>query len=161
MTRGDRLLVSHVLGAALVRAPGAPGADLARALIDVHARADGDRDARAMDSRTPPSVAAILAAVSRASGVGVREMLGMRRRDTFVKARQMAAYLACRLTALSLPQIGRALDRDHTTVMHSDARVSARLAAGCAGTAALERAALAALGAGEDSRVTGSGGRAA
>jgi chromosomal replication initiator protein len=37
-----------------------------------------------------------------------------------VKARQIAIYLAKKLTSLSLPEVGRRFGgRDHTTILHS------------------------------------------
>jgi len=153
VTPGARARTAGCLAAALERAPGAPGADLARALLAVHARAVGAEDiAPAAPVAAPPparpSAARIVAAVSSASGVPVVDILGARRRRDILHARQMAAHLAVRLTGISLPRIGRALDRDHTTVAHSDRRVAARLASGCAATRALETAALAVLGEG-------------
>lgn len=43
-----------------------------------------------------------------------------------VKARQAAMYISRRLTRRSLPEIGRRMgNRDHTTVLHSDKKITA------------------------------------
>ena len=52
-------------------------------------------------------------------GSSLAEMRGARRRNTEVKPRQVAMYLAHRLTGQSLPAIGRYFNKDHTTVLHA------------------------------------------
>lgn len=49
----------------------------------------------------------------------IEELRSPRRARKYVEARQEAAYLLCRLTSLSYPAIGRILDRDHTSIIHS------------------------------------------
>lgn len=61
----------------------------------------------------------ILARLSKATGVSQREIMSPRRAKHISFARQAVAYWACRLTKLSLPEIGRRLDIDHTTVIHA------------------------------------------
>ncbi|MEM0937532.1 MAG: chromosomal replication initiator protein DnaA [Pseudomonadota bacterium] len=52
------------------------------------------------------------------------DMVGPKRHRTVARPRQMAMYLAKRLTSRSLPEIGRRFGgRDHTTVMHAVKRV--------------------------------------
>lgn len=52
-------------------------------------------------------------------GVSRAELVGQRRTQQFVLARQFVAYWASRLTQHSLPMIGRLLGgRDHTTIIH-------------------------------------------
>ena len=47
-------------------------------------------------------------------------MLSQRRSRPLARPRQIAMYLAKRLTTRSLPEIGRKFaDRDHTTVIHA------------------------------------------
>jgi len=46
------------------------------------------------------------------------DLMSMRRSRELVFARQAIVYWACRRTTLSLPQIGKRLDRDHTTILH-------------------------------------------
>lgn len=43
------------------------------------------------------------------------------RQRQFSLARQFLMYWACRRTTLSLPQIGRLMRRDHTTILHGKA----------------------------------------
>ena len=47
------------------------------------------------------------------------------RSHTVVEARQIAMYLCRELTDLSLPKIGQAFGRDHTTVMHANKKITA------------------------------------
>lgn len=74
---------------------------------------------------TPPppagahSITAIQAAVATVMGTTVTEMLSDRRTAGAVTARQLAMWLARWWTPASLPRIGRAFGRDHTTVMHA------------------------------------------
>lgn len=79
-------------------------------------------------SKAVPTVQAIAAQVATHYGVEIRELLGQRRPSgPLLRARQVAAYLAAELTAKSLPEIGRALDRDHTSILHSRRRVADQL----------------------------------
>jgi chromosomal replication initiator protein len=58
--------------------------------------------------------------------IRVAEMSSARRSRNIARPRQVAMYLAKQLTSKSLPDIGRHFgDRDHTTVMHAVARVTA------------------------------------
>lgn len=47
------------------------------------------------------------------------ELMSKRRERSIARPRQVAMYLAKVLTTKSLPDIGRAFDRDHTTVIHA------------------------------------------
>ena len=72
-----------------------------------------------------PSIAAIQAAVCLEFGISPGEMASDRRGQRVARPRQVAMYLAKRLTLLSFPNIGRGFaNRDHTTVMHAVARVT-------------------------------------
>ena len=51
--------------------------------------------------------------------IRVAEMNSKRRDRPVARPRQIAMYLAKELTTKSLPDIGRAFDRDHTTVIHA------------------------------------------
>lgn len=58
--------------------------------------------------------------VAGAYGLDLRMLTSRRRSQKLVRARQIAMYLACDLLpGCSLPQIGRAFGRDHTTVIHA------------------------------------------
>lgn len=66
----------------------------------------------------------ILRAVSQATGISVIDIISVRRTRAVTMARFMAYWLARRLTARSLPGIGRLIgDRDHTTVLHGCRRI--------------------------------------
>jgi len=62
------------------------------------------------------SVREIVEAVSNWSGVPASELVSARRRRDVTRWRDIIYVLAHELTYQSLVQIGRALDRDHTTV---------------------------------------------
>ncbi len=58
--------------------------------------------------------------VSNYFNIGLSEMLSQRRSRPLARPRQIAMYLAKKLTARSLPEIGRRFaNRDHTTVIHA------------------------------------------
>ena len=61
----------------------------------------------------------IFQTVSSALGVSVEEIKGRRRTREIAAARHAVTYLLKKLTDLSLIDIGRALDRDHATVINS------------------------------------------
>lgn len=62
----------------------------------------------------------ILRVISRHYGVSRSDILSERRNRSIVLPRQVGMYLAKRLTARSLPEIGRRFGgRDHTTVLHA------------------------------------------
>lgn len=61
----------------------------------------------------------IFRTVSNALGVPVEEIKGRRRTHEIAAARHACTYLLKKLTDLSLIDIGRALDRDHATVINS------------------------------------------
>jgi chromosomal replication initiator protein len=62
----------------------------------------------------------ILKVVGRHYNVGKAELLSPRRARTVVVPRQVGMYLAKKLTARSLPEIGRRFGgRDHSTVLHA------------------------------------------
>ena len=57
--------------------------------------------------------------VAERYNIRVSEMTSKRRERSVARPRQIAMYLAKNLTTKSLPDIGRAFDRDHTTVIHA------------------------------------------
>lgn len=57
--------------------------------------------------------------VQSAFGVTHEEILGPCRKRHFVRARQMVCLLLRQHASFSLPEIGRVLKRDHTTVLHN------------------------------------------
>ena len=102
-------------------------------------------EAGAVAALTPkprPLVAEIQAAVCHVFEIDLIEMRSARRSLVVARPRQVAMYLAKKLTLRSLPEIGRMFgDRDHSTVIHavrriadlmqSDAELSANIAASC------------------------------
>jgi chromosomal replication initiator protein len=77
-----------------------------------------------------PHVAEIQRAVCDAYHLGMIDMKCARRTANLVRPRQIAMYLAKRLTLRSYPEIGRAFGgRDHTTVLHAFHKIDHLLAA--------------------------------
>ena len=66
-----------------------------------------------------PSVTAIQEAVSSVLGVPREALLSKQRTPRVTRARQLAMFLTRELTSLSLAQIAREFERDHSTVLHS------------------------------------------
>jgi chromosomal replication initiator protein len=82
---------------------------------------------RAFDRRV--TIQEIQKKVSEHWNIRVTEMSSARRSRNIARPRQVAMYLAKQLTSKSLPDIGRHFgDRDHTTVMHAVARITALIA---------------------------------
>ncbi|HEY8467554.1 MAG TPA: chromosomal replication initiator protein DnaA [Solirubrobacterales bacterium] len=81
-------------------------------------------------SITAPSVQAIQDAVCSVLGISREELLSPRRTPRVARARQLAMYLCRELTPLSLAQIAREFDRDHSTVLHAIRAVESRLEPG-------------------------------
>lgn len=73
-----------------------------------------------------PSVRDIQKAVVAHYPVGRTDLISARRTADVVRPRQVAMYLAKKLTLRSLPEIGRAFGgRDHTTVLHAVRKIGA------------------------------------
>lgn len=71
-----------------------------------------------------PKIAAIQHIVAERFDVTVVDLISPRRTANVVRPRQIAIYLAKRLTPKSLPEIGRRFgDRDHTTILHATRRI--------------------------------------
>ncbi|MDQ3758679.1 MAG: hypothetical protein M3331_01860, partial [Actinomycetota bacterium] len=66
-----------------------------------------------------PSVAAIQDAVAAVAGISRADLLSAKRKPAIARARHLAMFLARDLTPLSLVQIAREFDRDHSTVIHA------------------------------------------
>jgi len=78
---------------------------------------------------TYPSIAAIQAAVCAHFRVTHLDLLSRRRGRAISRPRQVGMWLARHTTPLSLPEIGREFQRDHTTVMHAVDRIDREIAA--------------------------------
>ncbi len=87
----------------------------------------------------------VLQAVAAHYRLSVAELASRRRTKAVALARQMAMYVARELSDASLGQIGSALGRDHSTVVHGCAKIAKQLAQDAALSADFEaiRAALA------------------
>ncbi|WP_428307312.1 helix-turn-helix domain-containing protein [Lacipirellula sp.] len=70
----------------------------------------------------------IIAVTARYFSITQAALTGPARRASLVEARNIAVYLARRLTSLSYADIGRGLGgRDHTTIMHAERRLAERI----------------------------------
>lgn len=90
---------------------------------------DGLVGADEMPTARPPRITMIIGAVAGYYRISRTELLSARRARAVVRPRQLAMWLAVRLTRASLPEIGRRFgNRDHTTVIHARQATDARLA---------------------------------
>lgn len=64
------------------------------------------------------SYATVERRICKALGLSRKELLATRHHKDLVFARQAVMYWSTRMTKLSLPQIGKLMGRDHTTVLH-------------------------------------------
>ena len=81
-------------------------------------------------------------------GVKRLDMVSQRRTAKVVRPRHIAVYLAREMTVRTLPEIGRAFGgRDHTTIMHAVAKITALIESFDAATIEAITATRAALGA--------------
>jgi chromosomal replication initiator protein len=87
------------------------------------------KDALSADEEQPPvRVETIQKVVAQKYSLEVRDMKGQQRTDSIAFPRQLAMYLACKLTAMSLKQIGEAFGgKDHTTVLHGKKKIELML----------------------------------
>lgn len=69
----------------------------------------------------------IIEVVAEHFKIPVSDLLGKKRNKEIVMPRQVAMYLAREMGGMSYPDIGRAFDRDYTTVIHSYEKVKAEL----------------------------------
>lgn len=74
------------------------------------------------------SAATIMAATAEYFDTTVEELRGPGKTRALAQSRQIAMYLCRELTDLSLPKIGQAFDRDHTTVMYAERKVRGEMA---------------------------------
>ena len=69
------------------------------------------------------SAAMIMAATAEYFDTAVEELRGPGKTRALAQSRQIAMYLCRELTDLSLPKIGQAFGRDHTTVMYAQKKI--------------------------------------
>jgi chromosomal replication initiator protein len=106
----------------------------------VHRALRSPADVDAMQSvASAPSVNAIQEAVSTVLRIPRAELLSSRRTPRVARARQLAMYLTREMTSLSLAQIAREFDRDHSTVLHAIRVVDKRLEPGSETADAIHR----------------------
>jgi chromosomal replication initiator protein len=74
------------------------------------------------------STAAIMAATAEYFQTSVEELRGPGKTRALAQSRQIAMYLCRELTDLSLPKIGQAFGRDHTTVMYAEKKIRGEMA---------------------------------
>jgi chromosomal replication initiator protein len=74
------------------------------------------------------SAATIMAATASYFETTVEELRGPGKTRALAQSRQIAMYLCRELTDLSLPKIGQAFGRDHTTVMYAEKKIRAEMA---------------------------------
>lgn len=72
-----------------------------------------------------PSIRMIIAIAAAHYDMTLAEILSERRDLNVLRPRQMAMYLAKKLTPRSLPDIGRQFGRDHTTIINAVQKISA------------------------------------
>ncbi|MGA5462515.1 chromosomal replication initiator protein DnaA [Mycobacterium sp. NPDC050041] len=74
------------------------------------------------------STAAIMAATAEYFETTIEELRGPGKTRALAQSRQIAMYLCRELTELSLPKIGQAFGRDHTTVMYAEKKIRGEMA---------------------------------
>jgi chromosomal replication initiator protein len=72
--------------------------------------------------------AGIMAATAEYFETTVEELRGPGKTRALAQSRQIAMYLCRELTDLSLPKIGQAFGRDHTTVMYAEKKIRSEMA---------------------------------
>ena len=70
---------------------------------------------------------AIISAVAEHYGLSVKDLKAPGRQQALVQPRQVAMFLACKLTTDSLLSIGKAFERKHTTVFYGSQQIQTRL----------------------------------
>lgn len=86
------------------------------------------RDLIADASTIQISMATIMAATAEYFDTTVEELRGPGKTRALAQSRQIAMYLCRELTDLSLPKIGQAFGRDHTTVMYAQRKILSEIA---------------------------------
>jgi chromosomal replication initiator protein len=86
------------------------------------------RDLIADAGTTQISAAMIMAATADYFNTTVEELRGPGKTRALAQSRQIAMYLCRELTDLSLPKIGHAFGRDHTTVMYAQRKILGEMA---------------------------------
>ncbi|HRE44730.1 MAG TPA: DnaA/Hda family protein [Terricaulis sp.] len=91
--------------------------------LDAAAQALQNKFAESAERRV--TVQLVQKVVARHYGMSVQQLLERTRRHSIARPRQVAMYLACRLTQASLPDIGARFGGfDHTTIMYARDRIA-------------------------------------
>jgi chromosomal replication initiator protein len=86
------------------------------------------KDSITQEASSPVHMEVIQRIVAYKYSVDVKDLKGQARSASVALPRQLAMYLACIMTELSLKEIGRAFGgRDHTTVLHSREKIKKQL----------------------------------
>jgi chromosomal replication initiator protein len=96
---------------------------LSRRDIDLETAQRVLQDMVSPDDPVPLSTDVIIRTTASSFGFTADDVLSLSRRQPLVMCRQISMYLCRELTDLSLPKIGAAFNRDHTTVLHSVEKV--------------------------------------
>ena len=86
------------------------------------------RDLISDSSTMQISTATIMATTADYFQISVEELRGPGKTRALAQSRQIAMYLCRELTDLSLPKIGQAFGRDHTTVMYAEKKIRGEMA---------------------------------
>lgn len=86
------------------------------------------RDLISDSSTMQISTATIMAVTADYFETAVEELRGPGKTRSLAQSRQIAMYLCRELTDLSLPKIGQAFGRDHTTVMYAEKKIRGEMA---------------------------------
>lgn len=82
------------------------------------------KDSLSSESSSPVRIETIQHVVAYKYSVDVKDLKGHSRTSSIAMPRQLAMYLACVMTDLSLKEIGRAFGgKDHTTVLHAREKI--------------------------------------
>jgi len=68
----------------------------------------------------------IIISTSKVTGVSIRDIISRRRDPKIVHARHIAMFLSHELTTLTYVSIGKAMDRDHTSIMYAIKKLNNR-----------------------------------
>lgn len=82
---------------------------------------------RDLSEEGDPKVHKVIQVVASYYGLKPRDIVSERRDLRVIGPRQVAMYICRKKTLLSFPQIGRAMRRDHTTIMHGAEAVERRI----------------------------------
>ncbi len=74
------------------------------------------------------TVEKIFSAITDRTGISKADMIGKKREKSVAEARHLAVYLIREMTEMSLPNIGKLFDRDHSTILTSYQKIARKVA---------------------------------